>query len=99
VVWHVVCWVEQLSRHDVLAVALLVAVAAPVGGIPGTTQFEAHIAAWELQVIMQFVVIELCASRIRPSADAPDPNPTMANAAKTMLTAACMIASFAERPL
>ena len=55
-----------------LAVALLVVVAAPVGGVPGTTQAVWHVAAWELQVIMQFVVVEVCASRIFPrAADAP----------------------------
>jgi hypothetical protein len=47
----------------VLAVALLVAVAAPVGGVPGTRHVVWQFAAWELQLIMQFVVVELCARR------------------------------------
>jgi hypothetical protein len=37
------CWLEQVLKHDWLAVALLVVVAAPVGGVPGTTQ-----AVWQL---------------------------------------------------
>jgi len=38
VVWQANCWDEQLLKHDWPAVALLVVVAAPVGGAPGTTQ-------------------------------------------------------------
>jgi hypothetical protein len=53
-----------LLKHAWLAVALLVAVAAPVGAVPGTTQADWQLAAWELQLIMQLVVVELCASRI-----------------------------------
>jgi hypothetical protein len=37
--------VEQLSAHDVLVFALLVVVAAPVGGTPGMTQVVWHAAA------------------------------------------------------
>jgi hypothetical protein len=37
--------VEQLIRHDALALALLVVVAAPVGAVPGTTQAAWHVAA------------------------------------------------------
>ena len=43
--------------------ALLVAVAAPVGGVPGTRHVVKQVAAWELHVIMQFVSDEDCASR------------------------------------
>jgi hypothetical protein len=50
-------------RHDWLAVALLVEVAAPVGGVPGTTQAAWQVAACELQLIMQVVVADVCASR------------------------------------
>jgi hypothetical protein len=81
----VTCCVEQLSKHDVLAFALLVAVAAPVGGVPGTTQPDWHVAACELQIIMQFVVIEVCANRVFP-ANALLPGPTIASTAKKILT-------------
>jgi len=54
----------------VLALALLVEVAAPVGGVPGTTQFDWHAADCALQSIIQFVVVELCASRVISAADA-----------------------------
>lgn len=54
----------QLLKHDTLAVALLVVVAAPIGAVPGTTQAVWQLAACELQVIMQLVVVEVCASRI-----------------------------------
>ena len=50
--------------------ALLFAVAAPVGGVPGTRHVVRQVAAWELHVIMQFVTVEDCASRIFPPADA-----------------------------
>ena len=46
-----------------LAVALLPVVAAPVAGEPGTTHAAWHVAAVALQVIMQVVVAELCATR------------------------------------
>jgi len=57
----------------VFTVALLVAVAAPVGGVPGTRHVVRQVAAWELHVIMQLVTVEDCASRIFPRADAADP--------------------------
>jgi hypothetical protein len=53
------------------AVALLVVVADAVGGVPGTTHPVWQFAAWALQVIMQFVTVEVCASRILPSTVAP----------------------------
>jgi hypothetical protein len=34
------------------------------GALGGTTQVVWQLAAWELQLIMQFVVVELCAKRI-----------------------------------
>jgi hypothetical protein len=49
------------------AVALLVVVAEAVGGVPGTTHPVRQFAAWALQFIMQFVTVEVCASRILPS--------------------------------
>ena len=70
VVWQLICWVEQLIWHDALEVALLVVVAALVGAVPGTTQAVWQVAACELQAIMQFVTVEVCAKRIFPLADA-----------------------------
>jgi hypothetical protein len=51
--------------------ALPVMGAAPVGGVPGTTQVAWHVAACELHAIMQFVTAEVCASRIFAVAAAP----------------------------
>jgi hypothetical protein len=73
--------VEQLSRHDELALALLVVVAAPVGAVPGSVQDAWQLACCELHVIIQFVVVEVCARRIFAPAIAPLPNPRIANAA------------------
>jgi hypothetical protein len=43
-----------------------------IGGcVLGITQAVWQFAAWELHDIMQFVVVELCASRILPAANAP----------------------------
>jgi hypothetical protein len=39
-------------------------------GGAGTTHVVWHVAAWALQVIMQLVTVEVCASRILPSANA-----------------------------
>ena len=47
-----------------LTLALLVVVAALVGGVPGTRQFVWQAADCELQVIMQVVTAEFCARRI-----------------------------------
>ena len=54
-------------------VALLVVVAAPVGGVPGTRHVVRQVAAWELHVIMQLVTVEDCASWIFPRAEAAIP--------------------------
>jgi hypothetical protein len=87
-------------KHDWLAMALVVVVAAPVGAVPvgavpvgaapvcavpGTTQADWQVAACELQAIMQFVVVEVCASRIVLSlaADVLTANPAIAAATKT----------------
>jgi hypothetical protein len=43
---------------------LVADVGEPLGAAGGTTQVVWQLAAWELQVIMQLVVIELCAKRI-----------------------------------
>jgi hypothetical protein len=92
-VWQLSCWVEQFIRHEVLAVALLPVVAAPLAGEPGTTQAAWHVAAVELQLIMQFVVAELCARRSdwlffaaadpAPTAPASDSRMQTASAART----------------
>jgi len=46
----------------VFAVALLVVVAAVVGGVPGMRQLLWQAAACALQIIMQVVTAELCAA-------------------------------------
>jgi hypothetical protein len=69
-VWHESSVVPQLDKHDSLVLALLVEVAAPLGGVPGITHDDWQLAAWELQLFMQFVTVEVCASRIFPAATA-----------------------------
>ena len=72
--------------HDVLAVGLepgdwactIVDDVEPTGGADGTKQADWHIAACALQVIMQFVVVEVCAKRIFPPADASLTKPAAA---------------------
>jgi hypothetical protein len=72
-------WVEpQVSKHVVVAMALGVGVLPVLDDVDevddcalGTTQFVRQVAACELQVIMQFVSVELCARRMFPSAAAP----------------------------
>jgi hypothetical protein len=54
----------------VLLLALPVLVAAPVGGVPGTRHVVWQDAACELHAIMQFVTVEVCASRTLPAANA-----------------------------
>jgi predicted molibdopterin-dependent oxidoreductase YjgC len=88
-VWQASSWLEQLLTHDWLAVALLVVVAAPVGAVPGTTQAVWQLAACELQLIMQLVVVEVCASRIDlllPAAGALAAHATTTNADRRMVT-------------
>ena len=89
-VWQASSTFVQLLRHDALALALLVVVAAPVGGVPGTTQDAWQVAACELQVIMHVVVVEVCASRI-PLSLAP------AGAAVDSAAAAKTIKSISKR--
>jgi hypothetical protein len=57
----------------VLTFALLVNVAAPIGGVPGTTQVVWHAAACELHNIMQAVTAEVCASAVPPRAFTTQP--------------------------
>ena len=75
-------------RQAVLAVALLVVVAAPVGGVPGTTQEDWQLAEVALQAIMQLVTVDDCASLIVFAPAASDP----AKASKTNADNAKMLA-------
>jgi hypothetical protein len=72
-----------LIWHDAVEVALLVVVAALVGAVPGTRQVVWHVAACELQAIMQLVTIEVCAKRIFSPADASPAKPATATMANT----------------
>jgi hypothetical protein len=64
--------VLQFKRHATLGPALVVpafvtvlaAPAAVVGNWPGKTQVVRQLAAVELQIIMQLVTFDVCASRI-----------------------------------
>src|SRR5580704_17119816 len=75
--------------HDVLAVGLepglwacTIAVdVGPTGGAPGTKQVVWQVAACALHVIMQFVVVEVCAKRIFSPADAALAKPATATTA------------------
>ena len=75
--------------HEVLAVTLgpgvcasvKVDVVEPTDGADGTKQAAWHVAACELQVIMQVVVAEDCAKRIFLSSDAALAKPTTATTA------------------
>jgi hypothetical protein len=79
--WHACSWLVHPNRHDELAVALLVVVAAVDGGVPGTMHADWHVAYPELQLIMQFVTVEVCATRVLPAAHAPVANPPKTNTA------------------
>ena len=64
VVWQVICVVVQFMVHEVLAVELapvIVDVVVPLDELDGTKQPLWQVAACELQNIMQFVSVELCA--------------------------------------
>jgi hypothetical protein len=61
--------------------ALLPAVAAPVGCEPGIMHVVWQLAAWELHNIMQFVTFEVCARRIRVPACTVELQIATANAA------------------
>jgi hypothetical protein len=87
-----------LLRQEPLAVALPDPDDVPLEEEGGTTQEDWQLAAWELQPIMQFVVVELCASRIdllAASADALTDIP-IANAVTRILKPRTS-ASFAAR--
>jgi hypothetical protein len=59
----------------------IVDVVEPTAGAGGTKQAAWHIAACELQVIMQLVVVEVCAKRIFSPADAALTKPPTATTA------------------
>ena len=75
--------------HDVLAVGLepgawacaIAVVVEPTEGAGGTKQVVWQVAACALQVIMQFVVVEVCAKRIFSPADAAPAKPATATTA------------------
>ena len=88
--------VEQPIVQVVLALGLAPGVCAnvkvdvvlPTGGAAGVKQPDWQAAACELQVIMQFVVVELCADAPPDAAITATPNTT----AKLRMTAFCMTA-------
>ena len=67
-----------------LWLALLVVVAALVGGVPGTKQVVWQLAACELQAIIQLVTVEVCAMRIFRQAAAAELQFPIANPPNTM---------------
>ena len=73
-----------------LAVALPPAVAPPLADEPGTTHPAWQVAAVELQLIMQLVVVELCARRsdLLLSAAADPPPVAPANNSRTQTASA-----------
>lgn len=85
------CVVEQFMTHDVLAVELgpglwacaIADVVEPTDGAGGTKQAAWQVAACALQVIMHFVVVEVCARRIFSPADAAPAKPATATTANT----------------
>jgi hypothetical protein len=85
--------VAQLIEHVVLMVALGVAVNAlvvvVVVDVVGTKQVAWHVAACELQVIMQLVVVEVCANAAlaNPSTANPPSTTTAITTAHARMTA------------
>ena len=86
--------------HDVLAVGLepgawacaIADVVEPTDGAGGTKQAAWHVAACALHVIMQFVVVEVCAKRIFSLAHASLAKPATATTANRTAKR-CMAAS------
>ena len=62
-----------------LLLALLLAVAAPVGGVPGIKHVVWQDAACEFHPIMQLVTFEVCATRILAAASATEWHRTTVN--------------------
>ena len=93
------CWLEQLLKQDWLATLLPVPVA-ELDDVLGTTQPVWQVAACELQLIMQLVVAELCASRIDLVAFAADAAPLqqpISNATTTIRKTRTSASSIVER--
>jgi hypothetical protein len=72
-VWQASCWLVQSLRQVVLAavfVVVVVVVDVPDDVLPGTTHDVWQLAACELHIIMQLVVVEVCArcSKLLPFA-------------------------------
>jgi hypothetical protein len=92
-VWQASCSLEQLLRQEALAVALPeVEVDGPDNGLPalpGTTHDVWQLAACVLHVIMQLVVVEVCArcSKVPPFAVLAIAKPESAKARLTPRTA------------
>jgi len=87
----------------VLLLALLLAVAAPVGGVPGIKHVVWQDAACELHPIMQLVTFEVCATRILAAASATEWHRTTVNpptkSAQSRPSACCTsFRGAAERP-
>jgi hypothetical protein len=81
----------------VLAFALLVAVAAPVGGVPGTTQEDWQLATVALQIIMQLVTVELCASLMVFAFASGDASVRRKNTGRAKMLTRIFIARSAQR--
>jgi len=85
-VWQASCSLEQLLRQEALAVALPEAEVdgpdARLPALPGTTHDVWQLAACELHVIMQLVVVEVCArcSKVPPLALLATAKPASAKA-------------------
>jgi hypothetical protein len=84
-VWHVSCVVLQFNSHVAPAVVLPVVVAAVVVAAPGPKRADWQVDPWELQIIMQLVTVEVCASRIFAAANVPVAIALIASAAKTIV--------------
>jgi hypothetical protein len=87
-----------LLKHDWLAM-LLPVVVAELDDVLGTTQLVWQLAACALQSIMQFVVVELCASRIGSPASAAaalNAPPPIVSAAITIFKARISASSTAK---
>jgi hypothetical protein len=96
VVWQASCSLLQLLRQEPLALALpVVEVDLPgdaLSALPGTTHDDWQLAACELHVIMQLVVVEVCArcSKVPPFAALAITKPA---SAKTILRPRTLISS------
>jgi hypothetical protein len=90
----------QLARHDWFALTLAPRI--PPDGldcacVPVAKHEDWQFAYWELQVIMQVVVTELCASLIFSCAAALAANPAIANAANRVVQPRMIASLFRDR--